>query len=131
MSGYNAGFLSDQCTFDQNLKMTTEPCRYGLLLDKFEHVNTAINNNACPNIVPYGCKPCDHNYANIEAKITSIGSRVDIESDLQWRTRPNSRCVGLKYSPENNKTKQVVVNTTLCDRDIVPTNNKMPTTTGF
>lgn len=129
MSGYNTRFLNDQCTFDQNLKMTTEPCRYDLLLDKFEHINTVIVGNACPN-TNTGCASCTHDYANIEAKFDSIPVRVDIESDLQWRTRPNSRCVGLKFQPIDT-TKKVVVNTILCDRQIVPTNNKMPTTTGF
>lgn len=143
MSGYNSRFLYDQCTFDQNLISTTEPCRYQLLAGKYENENMTIENGPCKgNLKKVGCKPCDvNNTANIEAKWDTIGLRTDIESDLLAINRPNTRCVDLKYHPcgpsctkkycEKKCPNHVVVNTRACDRNIVPTNNKMPTTTGF
>lgn len=143
MAGYNARFLYDQCTFDQNLISSTEPCRYQLLGDKFEHNQMTIKNGPCMgDLQKIGCIYCDtNNKANLEAKWVTIGIRTDIESDLLAINRPNTRCVDLKYHPCGpNCTKKycakkcpnwVVVNTRVCDRHIVPTNNKMPTTTGF
>lgn len=143
MSGYNSRFLYDQCTFDQNLKSSTEPCRYQLLVGKFESDTMTINSRPCQgDLKKTGCEPCDTNKnANIEAKWGTIGLRTDIESDLLTINRPNTRCADLKYhpcGPNCNKKycskkcpNHVVVNTIICDRSIVPTNNKMPTTTGF
>ena len=136
MSGYNSRFLYDQCTFDQNLVSSTNPCKYDLLVDKFENNNTSIKNSKS------GGKACDYNNkANIEAKWESIGLRTDIESDLLSINRPNTRCATLKYFPcgvgcnttycDKECKNYIVVNTILCDRHIVPTNNKMPTTSGF
>jgi len=141
MSGYNARFLYDQCTFDQNLVSSTEPCRYDLLVDKYENENMTIKNSPCKNS-KIGCKPCDsNNKANIEAKWKTIGLRTDIESDLWAINRPNTRCANLKYLQcgsgcntkycEKKCPNHIVVNTRICDRHIVPTNNKMPTNSGF
>jgi hypothetical protein len=142
MAGYNARFLYDQCTFDQNLKTTTEPCRYQLMGDKFENQNMTIKNGPCKDKTNVGCKKCDTNgVANIEAQWNTIGLRTDIESDLLIINRPNTRCVNLKYhqcGPTCNKKycskkcpDYVVVNTRICDRHIVPTNLSMPLTNGF
>jgi hypothetical protein len=143
MSGYNSRFLYDQCTFDQNLKSSTEPCRYQLLGDKFENNNMTIKNGPCQgDLKKLGCAPCTTNAsANIEAQWKSIGLRTDIESDLLTINRPNTRCGDLKYHPcgaSCNKKyctkkcpRHVVVNTRICDRNIVPTNNVMPKSSGF
>ena len=102
-----------------------------------------IGKDQCVNVKnAYGCIPCDYNkMANIEAKWESIGIRTDIESELLELNRPNSRCVSLKHKKcsdqcSNNKCTNkchnyVIMNTRICDRNIVPTNNSMPTTTGF
>jgi len=137
MSGYNSRFLYDQCTFDQNLVSSINPGKYDLFLDKFENNNTSINSSCKP-----GQKACTSNKnANIEAKWGSIGLRTDIESDLLSINRPNTRCANLKYFPcgpgcntkycDKDCKNYIVVNTIICDRHIVPTNNKMPTTSGF
>jgi hypothetical protein len=143
MSGYNARFLYDQCNFEQNLKSTTDPCRYQLFNDKYENTNMTIKNGPCSgDISRIGCDPCFTNKtANIEAKWDTIGIRTDIESDLMSINRPMTRCGDLKYHPcgsgctkkycEKKCQNHVVVNTLACNRSIVPTNNKMPTTTGF
>lgn len=144
MSGYNSRFLYDQCTFDQNLKSTTEPCKYRLVSDKYEHDQMTIKNGSCSTVEQQksGCKSCVVNSkANIEAKWSTIGLRTDIESDLKTINRPNTRCADLKFHPcgptcnkkycEKKCPNHVVVNTLICNRDIVPTNNFMPTTTGF
>jgi len=143
MSGYNAKFLYDQCTFDQNLKSSIDPCKYQLLLGKYESDTMGITSNPCQgNLNKYGCNLCDINKnANIEAKWGTIGVRTDIESDLRTINRPNSRCVDLKYhpcGPDCNKQfcsktcpNHIVVNTLICNRSIVPTNNRMPTSSGF
>ena len=54
---------------------------------------------------------------------------------------PISRCANLKYFPcgtgcstkycEKKCPNYIVVNHMICDRHIVPTNNKMPTSSGF
>ena len=143
MSGYNSRFLYDQCTIDQNLKSTTEPCRYALLSDKFENNTMTIKNGPCQgDLAKTGCKPCNTNStANIEANWSTIGLRTDIESDLLTINRPNTRCADLKYHPcgpsctkkycSKKCPNYVVVNTRVCDRNIVPTNNVMPTSSGF
>ena len=141
MSGYNSRFLYDQCTFDQNLISSTKPGKYDLLVDKYENENMTIKNSPCKNS-KINCKPCNTNdKATIEAKWNSIGVRTDIESDLWAINRLNTRCANLKYFPcgpgcntkycEKKCPNHVVVNTIICDRHIVPTNNKMPTSTGF
>lgn len=146
MSGYNSRFLYDQCTFDQNLKQTTNPCRYQLLNDKFENVNMTIKNGPCQSKAAQklNCSKCDTNSkANIEARWSSIGLRTDIESDLWAINRATSRCVDNKYHPcgpgcdgkkkycEKKCPNHVVVNVKICERDIVPSQNKMPTSNGF
>lgn len=143
MSGYNARFLYDQCTFDQNLKTSTAPCRYQLLGDKYENDNMTIKNGPCMGeLQKIGCEYCDtNNTANIEAKWSSIGLRTEIESDLLAINRPNTRCADLKFHPcgpgctkpfcAKKCPNHVVVNTRVCDRHIVPSQNKMPTVTGF
>ena len=144
MSGYNSRFLYDQCTFDQNLKQTTDPCRYQLLNDKFENVNMTIKDGPCQtkSAQKLNCRPCDANKkANIEAKWSSIGLRTDIESDLLTINRPNTRCANLKYHPcgpgcnvkycDKKCPDHKVVNTKICERDICPSQNKMPQTNGF
>lgn len=143
MSGYNSRFLYDQCTFDQNLKTSTAPCRYDTFLGKYENDNMTISNGPCKgDLQKIGCKHCDvNNTANIEAKWTSIGLRTEIESDLWAINRPNTRCADLKFLPcGTGCTKPFcakkcpdykVVTFRACERDIVPSQNKMPTTTGF
>jgi len=142
MSGYNSRFLNDQCTYDQYIRTTVEPCNYKLYSGAFEHDEMTIKNGPCKTSEKYGCKYCDtNNTANIEARWDTIGLRTDIESDLITITRPNTRCADLKFHPcgpgctskfcEVTCPNHVVVNTLVCDRHIVPTNNKMPTSTGF
>ena len=143
MAGYNARFLYDQCTFDQNLKTSTEPCRYQLLGDKYENNNMGIGKDVClKSKCKFGCKSCNNNsMANIEANWNTIGLRTDIESELWVMNRPSTRCVKYKYhkcSPDCTQEKcnktcpnYIILNTKICDRSIVPTNNTMPTTTGF
>lgn len=143
MAGFNSRFLYDQCTFDQNLRSSTEPCRYQLVVDKFENNNMGIQKDPCiKGPTNYSCKTCDINStANIESTWDTIGIRTDIESDLLVLNLPNSRCVDIKYHPCGNLCNKpncvkkcpnpIIVNTRVCDRNIVPTNNKMPTNTGF
>lgn len=146
MAGYNGRFLYDQCTFDQNLQSSLEPCKYQLLGDKFENKNMEIGKDQCIKTNNMGCKPCNlNNNANVEANWSSIGLRTDIESELWIMNRPISRCDIYKYSKCSNKCPKgkcvsncdkkcpnyVVINTLICDRNIVPTNNKMPLTSGF
>ena len=143
MSGYNSRFLYDTCTFDQNLKMSTDPCRYDMFIGKFENDNMTIKNGPCKgDLQKYGCKHCTTNEkATLEAKWSTIGVRTDLESDLWCIDRPNTRCAELKYFPRGPKCNKVfcnkvnpklmVVNTLVCDRHIVPSQNKMPKTNGF
>jgi hypothetical protein len=144
MSGHNSRFLYDGCTIEQNLKAAVQPCKYRLDVNKYENEQMSIKNAICftEEQKKIGCKTCDINTkANIEANWTSIGVRTDIESALLAIDKPNTRCVDLKYHPcgpscnkkycDKKCPDHVVVNTIVCDRYIVPTNNVMPTSNGF
>ena len=169
MAGYNSRFLYDQCSFDQNLKSSIEPCNYQLILDKYENNNMAISKIICQTIdcdlsqSMYNvskCRPITVNSnANIEARFESIGQRTDIENSLLAIDRPTTKCMFKKYHssdiPDNLVNKYVLnnsetasncanniyskysdknlilVNAKLAERDIVPTNNKMPTNNGY
>jgi hypothetical protein len=124
MAGYNSRFLYDQCSFDQNLKSSIEPCNYQLILDKYENDNMAISKVICQTVdcdlsqSIYNvskCRPITVNSnANIEARFSSIGQRTDIENSLLAIDRPTTRCIFKKYHssdvPDNLANKYVLNN---------------------
>ena len=143
--GWYGRLLYDNCHYDQDLHSSTAPFRYQLLSDKYENNNVMIDKGPCyKNADKLNCKKCDFNKtANLEARWDSIGKRTDIESDLWIINRPNTRCANFKHlkcgkhctidKPYCHKScpNPVVVNTRLCDRNIVPHNLSMPKESGL
>lgn len=112
MAGYNSRFLYEQCSFDQNLKLSVEPCKYHFILDKYENDNIGIGKIVCQNVDSdlsesinnvSRCKPININSnANIDAKWQTIGYRTDIENSLLAIDRPYTKCMFKQYHNNNN-----------------------------
>jgi len=128
MSGIFNKTLYDDCAFKQRTMTSTEPLHYELFNGKFENGLTCKKNSG----------------AFVANTWKTIGSRTDVESELQFRTIPLTKCATEKYiacgftgnngKKSNSYTKcsnNIVVTPYLCDRDIVPTNMKMPKGKGF
>jgi hypothetical protein len=128
MSGIFNKTLYDDCAFKQRTMTSVEPLFYELYNGKFENSLTCKNNKGSQIPNTWG----------------SIGLRTDVESELQYRTIPLTKCATEKYiacgyTKGNGKksnaytgcTNNVVITPFLCDRDIVPTNMKMPKQKGF
>ena len=135
----------DECNYDQEIKITTFPGMYSVNLDTYENNIGSTNDAICcdPDVMKrIDCDSCD---VNREATINNnhkdyADKRVDIDSDLKIYNIVASKCVESKYKPQNNNCAQnifecqhnkVVVNPILCDRSIVPTNMKPPTSSGL
>ena len=136
----------DQCNYNQEIKVSTEPGMYGVYLDRYENeLGVDPKVQVCNDDLQktLGCRLCDENknakYNNDNK--TYVNSLVDIEADLRQYTRLNSRCVDNKYKPNNldcvggnNELCNVdnaVFTPLLCDRLIVPTNMVRPTNSGL
>jgi hypothetical protein len=128
MSGIFNRTLYDDCAFKQRTMTSVEPLFYELYNGKFEHKVTCRKNDG----------------SKLANNWTTIGPRVDVESELQYRTIPLTKCATEKYIAcgftGNNAKKSnsytgcqnnVVITPFLCDRDVVPTNMKMPKSKGF
>jgi len=128
MSGIFNRTLYDDCAFKQRTMTSVEPLFYELYGGKFENGLTCKKNNG----------------AVVANNWTTIGLRTDVESELQYRTIPLTKCATQKYiacayTGNNGKKSNaytgcknnVVITPFLCDRDIVPTNMKMPGSKGF
>jgi len=148
MSGYNSRFLYDQCIYDQNLKSSIDPCKYQLILDKYENNNMEISKITCQtsdlsesNLNLSKCKPFTVNSnATIEAKWDSIGYRTEIENSLLAIDRPNTKCMFKKYHncdikditnkyvlEESDSAKNCIkqVYSKYCDKDLIVVNTKL------
>ena len=127
MSGIFNRTLYDDCAFKQRTMTSVEPLFYELYNGKFENKLTCRKNVG----------------AFVANNWSTIGPRTDVESELQYRTIPLTKCATEKYiacgytkngkksNSYTNCKNHVVVTPTLCDRDIVPTNMKMPKGKGF
>jgi hypothetical protein len=128
MSGIFNRTMYDECAFKQRTMTSVEPLFYELYGGKFEHKVTCNKNEG----------------AKVANNWSTIGLRTDVESELQFRTLPLTKCatekyIACKYTGNNGKKSNsytgcknnVVITPVLCDRDVVPTNMKMPKTKGF
>ena len=150
--------LYDNCAYHQELNQSTSPLSYALLVDNFENVHNSNIVFPCSGVMLKApCKKCEANKeANITNTFASVPQRVDIESDLKLINYKLSRCGSEKYLPCNsygtkiankksnkpvdklykiidNKVCKKVIPTValLCEREIVPTNMKMPVDSGL
>jgi hypothetical protein len=128
MSGIFNKTLYDDCAFKQRTMTSVEPLFYELYNGKFENDITCKRNNG----------------AKLANNWSTISTRTDVESELQMRTLPLTKCatekyIACNYTGNNGKKSNsytgcknnVVITPVLCDRDIVPTNMRMPNSKGF
>jgi hypothetical protein len=112
MSGYSTRDLYDVCNVNQTYNESVAPGNYRLYQGAYE---------VCQNI----CLPD-------RPQPPHPASLVDVESDLQWRTRIASRCNSAKYPNiigndellTNDSRLPAFITPYACERDIVPTNLK-------
>ena len=82
MSGIFNRTLYDDCAFKQRTMTSVEPLFYELYNGKFENKLTCKKNDG----------------AKLAKNWTTIGPRVDVESELWNITRPLTKCDGYKYN---------------------------------
>lgn len=122
MSGSYNRKLYDNCQFQLKLRESVSPGEYKLFQGAHEN---DLNSDYCSK----------SGNATISNKWDSIGKRTEIESDLMYLVR-GTNCNDDKhkpcdYSKESKCNPGVPSNPRVCERDIVPTNMKMPKSSGF
>ena len=121
MSGSYNRKLYDNCQFNLQLKESVSPGEYKLFSGAHEN---ELNSEYCQK----------NTNATISNVWGSIGERTDLESDLLILTK-GTNCVDDKHKPCSKNEKKcnpgVPANPLICERDIVPTNMKMPNKPGF
>ena len=122
MSGSYNRKMYDNCQINLQLKESVSPGEYKLFAGAHEN---ELNSEYCQK----------NTNATISNVWSSIGERTDLESDLLVLTR-GTNCVDDKHkSCTGSKDKKcnpgVPANPRICERDIVPTNMKMPNKPGF
>ena len=121
--GIFARNLYGKCETEQALKQNLGPGQYRLR--KFAH-EVPLNSNMCNK----------NTNAVIPNTYDGIGYRTHIENDLTVRVRLTD-CDADKHKPctvgstSISCNPGVPANPFVCERDIVPTNMKMPTNRGF
>ena len=122
MSGSYNRKLYDNCQGQLKLKESVTPAEYSLYAGAHEN---ELNSEYCQK----------NTNATISNKWDSIGKRTDVENELLYLVK-GSNCVHDKHKPcdTSNETRcnpGVPSNPLVCERDIVPTNMKMPKSCGF
>ena len=122
MSGSYNRKLYDNCQFNLQLKESVSPGEYRLFAGAHEN---ELNNEYCSK----------NTNATISNVWKSIGERTDVETDLKVMKR-GTNCVDDKHKPCDRDLTQrcnpgIPAVPYICERDIVPTNMKMPKSTGF
>jgi len=122
MSGSYNRKLYDNCQFNLQLKESVSPGEYRLFSGAHEN---DLNSEYCS-------KTSEATITNVWG---SIGKRTDLESDLLVMKR-GTNCNDDKHKTcENSKEERcnvgISANPRVCERDIVPTNMKMPKKCGF
>jgi len=122
MSGSYNRKLYDNCQFNLQLKESVSPGEYRLFAGAHEN---ELNNEYCSK----------NTNATISNVWKSIGERTDVETDLKVMKR-GTNCVDDKHKPCDNSNEKrcnpgIPANPRICERDIVPTNMKMPKKCGF
>ena len=122
MSGSYNRKLYDNCQFNLQLKESVSPGEYKLFSGAHEN---DLNNEYCSK----------NSNSTISNVWESIGKRTDLESDLLV-LKKGSNCVDDKHAPCSDAkdvkcNPGIPANPRICERDIVPTNMKMPKECGF
>lgn len=142
MSGNFSRLQYDDCAFQTAVRQSTNPYSYSMYVGKFENGTNTHLVFPCADATSATCAKCDANAQAIPNDMSSIGTRVDIHSDLLNITRPGTRCPELKFKPVpqcaadaadgTTKCSEVrVVTPGVCSRHIVPTNMRMPASNGI
>lgn len=145
MSGINSRLIHDTCAISQQTSTSCAPANYSLFLDY--HINPSFKGPKdvlCANQAKtVGCNPCNENAnATLELGPQNFVKLADIEDNLRGVKRnltvcANSKFVSCELAPnapnriQGECTNNIVMNPRLCDRSIVPTNLKFPTSKGF
>lgn len=122
MSGSYNRKLYDNCQSNLKLRESVSPGDYMLFAGAHEN---ELNNKLCKKNIG----------STISNKWDTIGLRTDIESGLKVIVR-STNCVEDKHKPCESKDDKrcnpgIPANPIICERDIVPTNMKMPKSCGF
>ena len=122
MSGSYNRKMYDNCHFNIQLKESVSPGEYRLFSGAHEN---DLNSEYCSK----------NTNATISNDWKSIGKRTDLESNL-WVIKRDTNCVDDKHKPcikvdDERCNPGVPANPLICERDIVPTNMKMPKQCGF
>ena len=122
MSGSYNRLLYDGCQYELKLKESVSPAENRLYIGAHEN---DLNTELCSK----------NENATLPNTWKAIGKRTDIESDLLYLVKA-TKCNHDKHTAcPNSKEKRcnvgIPANPYICDRDIVPTNMKMPKSAGF
>ena len=122
MSGSYNRKLYDNCQFQLKLRESVSPGEYKLYAGAHEN---ELNTEYCQK----------NGKATISNKWDAVGKRTEVESELLYLVR-GSNCNHDKHKPcdlskEPRCNPGVPAVPYVCDRDIVPTNMKMPKSCGF
>lgn len=122
MSGSYNRKLYDNCQFQLKLKESVSPCEYKLYNGAHEN---ELNSEYCTKNAK----------ATIPNTWSAIGYRTDVETELLYLVR-GSNCVDDKHKPCDKSNEPrcnpgIPAVPHICERDIVPTNMKMPKSAGF
>ena len=143
MSGINSRLIHDLCAQSEKTKTSVATANYSIYIDSY--INPTLKTSkdvVCLNETKtVGCNSCDTNQnATLELGPQSFVQRAEIEDHLRGVKRNLSKCTDQRFmSCEVNSANRIAgecnnvitVNPHLCDRNIVPTNLKFPTSRGF
>jgi hypothetical protein len=143
MSGISSRLNYDNCSAEQQTKTSCAPANYSIYLDSFVNPGMKSAKDVLCLIADKntGCESCDVNkVATLELGPQAFSQRADIEDNLRGIKRNLSQCASEKFlACEINAPNRIAgecnnvitVNPNLCDRSIVPTNIRFPTSKGF
>jgi hypothetical protein len=145
MSGISSRLINDSCAISQHTKTSCAPADYALFLDY--HINPSYKSSkdvpCATQAKTVGCAPCDQNSnSTLELGPSTFVQRADIEDNLRGVKRNLTHCANAKFvscdiapnAPnriQGECNNNITMNPRLCDRSIVPTNLKFPTSRGF
>jgi hypothetical protein len=145
MSGINSRLIHDTCAQSQKIHTSCAPADYSMYLDYYINPTFKTSKDVpCGHSAKtIGCLACETNSnAMINLGPDSFVKLATIEDNLRGTIRNLTLCSNEKFmSCQVNPNAAnripgecdnfITVNPYLCDRTIVPTNLKFPTTKGF
>jgi len=145
MSGISSRLINDSCSISQQTKTSCAPADYALFLDY--HINPSFKSSKdvlCgTQDKTIGCAPCNENSnSTVELGPQSFVQLADIEDNLRGTKRNLTLCANSKFAScdlvpnapsriQGECVNNILMNPRLCERNIVPTNLKFPTSKGF